>query len=223
MRSIPLISGENNDVRGGSKGESNYQRILETLALNASNKIDGLDRLHDTRNSSKGGGGGGDDEQTIHTTTSQTSYMSMTSSGTRMTSGQRRRWHKQQQQQQQQQQMQMMMMQGTSSTMLAPHIEETTNVVATSFVTGRQQSHICSQPYLCEVFHDTYGIGSTPPRGLVNCPGYSSMWTRESGTEFYTPVCHITELHVFNTARDCYGGAAAAAVTITKKDDGSGI
>ena len=218
MRSIPLISGDNNNDVRVSRGESNYQRILKTLALNASNKIDGLDRLHETRNSNKGGGGG-DDEQTVYTTTSQTSYMSMTSSGTRMTAGQRRRWHKQQQQQQQQQQMQMMMMKGTSSTMLAPHIEETN--VTTSFVAGRQQSQLCSQPYLCEVFHDSYGIGLTPPRGLVDCPGYSSMRTREGGTEFYTPVNHITDLHVFNTARDCYGGAAA--VTVTKKDDVSGI
>ena len=199
MRSIPLVSGENNDVRGG-RGESNYQRILEALALNASNKIDGLDRLHETSSSSSKGVGGGDDEQTVHTTTSQTSYMSMASSGTRMTAGQRRRWHKQQQQQQQQQQQMHMMMQGTT-TLLAPHIEET-NV---TFVAGRQQSQMCSQPYLCEVFHDSHGIGSTPPRGLVDCPGYSSTRTREGGTAFYPPVSHITDLHVFNTARNSYG------------------
>lgn len=212
MRNIPLILGENNDILGKGS-ESNYQRILETLALNALNKIDGLDRLDETRSSSKGGGGG-DDEQTVHTTTSQTSHMSMASSGTRMTAGQRRRWHKQQQHQHQQQQMQMMM-QGTSS-LLAPHLEEA-NV---KFVAGRQQSHMCSQPYLCEVFHDSHGIGMAPPRGLVDCPGYSSTRT-QGGTEFYPPVSNITDLHVFNTARNSYGGAA---VTITtKKEDWSGI
>jgi hypothetical protein len=107
-------------------------------------------------------------------------------------------------------------MQGTT-TLLAPHVEET-NV---TFVAGRQQSQMCSQPYLCEVFHDSHGIGSTPPRGLVDCPGYSSTRTREGGTEFYPPVSHITDLHVFNTARNSYGGAAA--VPIPKKEDGSRI
>ncbi|KAL3786621.1 hypothetical protein ACHAW5_007751 [Stephanodiscus triporus] len=207
MRGVPLVSGE--DVRGG--GEADYRRALEALVLNASSASSSSAA---NNNALEGRARGAGDDESVYTTTSQmSSSMSVASGGTRMTAGQRRRWHKQQ-----------MSMKASSTshmmpTALSPHIEIPSRQTNTS-APGRQQSHVGSQPYLCEVFHDSYGIGMEPPRGLVECPGFSPRGTREGGTEFYPPSSHVTDLHVFNTARNSYGpttmtGGGAAAQSIS--------
>jgi len=207
QRSVPLLLGE--DV---GKGEAEYQRILDAMVINASMKQDGFDRLESLEE--PGGGGRGDDES-VYSITSQMSTISVASS-TRMTAGQRRRWHKQQQ-------MQSMKAAGRSKSqmnpamMLSPHPEipssssQVTGMTAMSTVAGRQQSLVGSHPYLCEVFHDSYGIGPEPARGLVDCSGFSSRCSREGGTEFYPPSSHVTDLLVFNTTRSSYGLAKSAA------------
>lgn len=241
MRSVPPILGD--DARGG---EADYRRALEALVLNAASRgasssfsssaiADNEARIgggggewgFDDRHGARGGGGG--DDESVYSTTSQMSSSMSVASGnsTRMTAGQRRRWHKHQVQTQG-------AASGASSTSrsasrammptaLSPHIEvPRLRRASAAAAPGRQQSRVGSQPYLCEVFHDAYGIGAEPPRGLVGCPGFSPRGTREGGTEFYPPPGHVTDLHVFNTARNSYGptvtmttmgggGAAASA------------
>ena len=185
QRSAPLLLG----ARGIQRGEGNYQRILDTLVLKAENKREGIDRLEYLEGS--GSGGGGRDDESVYSVTSQMSAISVASS-TRMTAGQRRR-HKQQQ-------MMHSPKKGKSKEsqmhpVLSPHPETSSQVQ--SAIAGRQQSLLGSQPHLCEIFHDTYGIGSEPHRGLVDCDGYSGR----------PPSKSITDLMVFNTARSSYGVA----------------
>jgi hypothetical protein len=86
-----------------------------------------------------------------------------------------------------------------------------------SSISGRQQAISGSYPYLCEVLHDSYGIGSDPPQGLVDCSGFTSRRTREGGAEFYPPPSSVADLVVFNTSRESYGLAnrRAAAMMAT--------
>jgi len=201
QRSVPLLLGDDN-----RKGETDYQIILDRLVQNAanasSNKRDGgFDRLESLEGYPPGRGGGGDgDDESVYSVASQMSAISVASS-TRMTAGQRRRWHKQQQMQiggratSKASSMQM-------NPVLPSHPEESPQ---TSAVAGRQQSNTASQPYLCEVFHDSFGIGLEPPKGLVDCSGFSGRRSREGGSEFYPPSSHVTDMLVFNTTRNSYG------------------
>jgi len=212
QRSVPLLLGE--DIR---KGEMEYQRILDTLVVNASvTKEEGLDRLESFEESPGGSSYRGGDDESVYSVTSQMSTMSVASS-TRMTAGQRKRWHKQQ--------MQSMKARTKSSStqmmhhpMLSTHNEASSQ---TSAVAGRQQSLVGSHPYLCEVFHDSYGIGPEPPKGLVECSGFSARCTREGGTEFYPPSSHITDLLVFNTTRSSYGLAKSATLAVGAPSSGA--
>lgn len=200
QRLMPMILAENR-----SKGEMDYHRILDTLLLNADESLntgEGLDRLERLEGAPAGGGVGRGDDESVYSVTSQ---ISVTSS-TRMTAGQRRRWQKQQKKTKTSQpQMQ---------PMLSPHPEATSNTV--SAVAGRQQSFMGSPSYLCEVFHDSYGIGSQPAKGLIECSGYSAKRTSEGGTHFYPPSSHIPDLLVFNTTRKSYGIAEAASMAGTQ-------
>ncbi|KAL7471200.1 hypothetical protein ACHAXS_011464 [Conticribra weissflogii] len=102
--------------------------------------------------------------------------------------------------------------------------------VTTQFtsVSGRQQSYTGSQPYLCEVLHDSYGIGTHPPKGLLACSGFSSRGlgsARGGGTELYPPPSSVADLVVFNTSRESYGLAkrrAAAVAAAAQSSTGKG-
>jgi len=201
QQSVPLLMGE--DI---NRGEKEYLRMLDILVQNASMNFDRLGHL-DGRVGGVGGGGGGDDDESVYSVTSQMSAISVASSSTRMTARQRKR----------QQIMQKGQNKAPSSQMqptLPPHQEAPTSQTS-SAVAGRQQSLVGSQSYLCEVFHDSYGIGSAPARGLVDCSGFSARGTREGGTEFYPPSSHVTDLLVFNTTRSSYGMAKSAALAST--------
>ncbi|KAL9191185.1 hypothetical protein ACHAXT_000891 [Thalassiosira profunda] len=181
-------------------GDADYRRALEALARRAAEDRRGEhpDRLEVT-----GGVGGGDDES-VYSAASQLSALSVASSGTRRTAGQRRRWHRRQQLQKGQ---------GVASpTQLHPglstHVESPAQASA-----GRQQSMAGSGPYLAEVLHDSYGIGEAPPKGLVDCSGFSGRCSREGGTEFYPPTSHLPGAMVFNTTRSGYGAAMGPTPT----------
>lgn len=221
QRSIPALLGE--DIH---RGESDYQRILDMLVLNheaskdGNNRLDRLESLELSPGAGDGGGGGGDDES-VYSVSSQMSGISISSSAsTRMTAGQRRRWQKQQKMLQSgakartsssKASSSSQMMMGRMPTILAPHPEAPSQIM--SAVAGRQQSFMGSQPYLCEVFHDSYGVGSEPAKGLVDCSGFSARGSREGGTGFYPPSSHVPDLYVFNTTRNSYGLSNNKVVT----------
>lgn len=76
----------------------------------------------------------------------------------------------------------------------------------------RQQPYTGSQPYLCEVLHDSYGTGAAPPRGLSDCHGFSAsaggiFGGRMEGAcaDFFPPASTAGDLMVFNTSRPAYG------------------
>jgi hypothetical protein len=200
QRKVPQLFDEKNH-----KGDIDYDRVLDMLVLNASNsnKGEGLDRLESLEGPGVSGGGGKGDDESVYSVTSQMSAISVASS--RMTAGQRRRWHKQQQ-----------MMQGvkgrskTTQNPMHPMLSTHPEASSQSATADRQQSSMGSHPYLCEVFHDSYGIGTEPTKGLVECSGFSGRCTREGGAEFYPPSSHIPDLLVFNTTRNSYGLPAGA-------------
>jgi hypothetical protein len=233
--------GEDDAMRGGGgargweegeeEGEGDYARILDALLARndavdgtggPSSSIDGIeDRL-------RGDDGDGDDDaRSVHTTTSQLS--SAVSVSSRMTSQQRRRWHKQRNAQ---------VLHGGGSKAssnsttsratipppLYPHVEMSMRHRANVAMIGaggggarpydgRRQSRLGSMPYLCEVLHDAYGIGTHPPVGLLECDGYSPSGTRECGAEFYPPTNHVTDMYVFNTSRNSYGPTSTTNTT----------
>ncbi|KAL7542813.1 hypothetical protein ACHAWF_007253, partial [Thalassiosira exigua] len=200
QRKVPQLFDEKNH-----KGDIDYDRVLDMLVLNASNsnKVEGLDRLESLEGPGVSDGGGKGDDESVYSVTSQMSAISVASS--RMTAGQRRRWHKQQQ-----------MMQGvkgrskTTQNPMHPMLSTHPEASSQSATADRQQSSMGSHPYLCEVFHDSYGIGTEPTKGLVECSGFSGRCTREGGAEFYPPSSHIPDLLVFNTTRNSYGLPAGA-------------
>ena len=201
QRVIPMLLG---DEERFDKGEADYQYVLDKLLLNASSDKSTKHDHHESIDAFGSGGGmhKGDDES-VYSLTSQMSSISVTSSS-RMTAGQRKRWHKQQQQMQTQSSSKATTKASSAQLLmqsLSPHPEERQS----STVAGRQQSLVGSHPYLCENFHDSYGIGREPPKGLVECSGFSARGTNEGGTEFYTPSNHVTDLHIFNTNRNSYG------------------
>jgi len=97
-----------------------------------------------------------------------------------------------------------------------PHIRRMENhdLHKTTFsgATSRQQAASGSTPYLCEVLHDAYGMGTVPP----------------AGGEFYPEPTDVGELLVFNSSRKTYGGGMLYTSTgggrgtaETKKEDGA--
>lgn len=235
QRRVPLLYGSlvgkyAMEGSGRCMDELEYRGILDSL-VRAETKTNIPGSLADLAlsNSLEGGRGDGDDES-IQSTNSRMSTLSLASNVSlsgRMTAIQRRRLHQQQQQLRNIKAGGVPVLEGkeeddagvistnrtTSFTAQyapkAPH-----NDVSTS-VSGRQQSISGSHPYLCEVLHDSYGIGSDPPKGLIDCSGFSSRGTREGGTEFYPPPSSMSDLVVFNTTRESYGLANRRAAALT--------
>jgi hypothetical protein len=220
QRRVPLLHGSlvgkhAIDGNGRCMDEMEYRGILDEMAR-AENRpsIPGswADLAHEK----------GDDDESVHSATSRISTLSMASnisSSGRMTAGQRRRWHRQQQQ--------MCKIKAGGVSAAEGKDKDGTEVVPTgnsatksshvnvfSSISGRQQAIKGSHPYLCEVLHDSYGIGNDPPSGLVDCSGFSSRGTREGGTEFYSTPSSVNDMMVFNTSRDSYGLANRRAAAM---------
>lgn len=225
QRRVPLLYGSlvGEHATGGSgrcMDEMEYRGILDEMAKSESrNSIPGS--LADLAHSQQDTDG---DDESVHSATSKMSALSMSSgmsSSGRMTAIQRRRWHEQQQQ------LRNIkaggaVVEGNDEDGAATNRSKPVSKVAThsSSMVGRQQAISGSHPYLCEVLHDSYGIGSEPPKGLVDCSGFSPRRTREGGTEFYPPPSSVADLVVFNTSRESYGlanrraAAMASAVSV---------
>jgi len=186
QRNVPMLLGE-------KKGEMSYQEILDVLVQNGNaNNQESVDRLENLEESARGDYRG--EEESVYSVMSEMSNMSVASS--RMTAGQRRRWHKQQG-------IKDRTKSNPTKTHLPTHIESSSQM---STVAGRQQSLMGSHPYNCDVFHDLCGgVGPEPPKGLVECSGFSARNTRDGGTEFYPPSSHVMDLFVFNTTKSSYG------------------
>ena len=228
QRHVPLLLGA---LTGSSSQnyleEKEYGAILDSLATSntSMNHTASNTRLGHTHNVA--------DDESVHSTTSKMSALTMTSTAMstsgRLTAGQRRRWHQQQQQMRNikagvaatTQTAEKEEAQTHSETKIASNTssETTTLKVPTKShnfnsnvsTRGRQQAVSGSQPYLCEVLHDSYGIGTDPKIGLVDCDGYSARGNREGGTEFTPPLSSIDDLTIFNTTRESYGLAKRRA------------
>lgn len=225
QRRVPLLYGSlvGEHATGGSgrcMDEMEYRGILDEMAKSESrSSIPGS--LADLAHSQQDTDG---DDESVHSATSKMSALSMSSgmsSSGRMTAIQRRRWHEQQQQ------LRNIkaggaVVEGNDEDGATTNRSKPVSKVAThsSSMVGRQQAISGSHPYLCEVLHDSYGIGSEPPKGLVDCSGFSPRRTREGGTEFYPPPSSVADLVVFNTSRESYGlanrraAAMASAVSV---------
>jgi hypothetical protein len=205
--------------------EMEYRGILESLAR-AEHKGNIPGSLADLAHERSAGEG---DDESVHSATSKISTLSMASnvsSSGRLTAGQRRRWHQQQQQLRNIKAGGVAVPEGKEEdgadsaffvdkrTSAAKSVLPTSNTSFSSFISGRQQSISGSHPYLCEVLHDSYGIGLDPPKGLVDCSGFSARGTRGGGTEFYPPPSSVADLMVFNTSRESYGLAYRRAAAI---------
>jgi hypothetical protein len=219
QRRVPLLYGSlvgehATEGSGRCMDEMEYRGVLDSMVKSEARIIVGslADLAHSHQNAD------GDDES-VH---SAMSALSMSSSSGRVTAIQRRKWHEQQQQLRNIKAGGAIVTEGeeeggSSANRSKPTFKTATN--SASYIAGRQQAISGSHPYLCEVLHDSYGIGSEPPKGLVDCSGFSSHRTREAGTEFYPPPSSVGDLNVFNTSRDSYGLAnrrAAAAAAMNK-------
>ena len=232
QRHVPLLLGALSSSSGLCMEEKEYGAILDSLAFSTSMNYSPT-RLGYTYNSP------GDDES-VHSATSKMSALTMTSTAMspsgRLTAGQRRRWHQQQQQMRnikagvataqpleklESSQIDLGEKKGSSNYPEAipssPSQSNPRNLCFNiSTMRGRQQSVSGSHPYLCEVLHDSYGIGTEPKRGLVDCSGFSARGSREGGTEFSPQLSCIQDLTIFNSSRQSYGlanrRAGAAAV-----------
>eukprot|EP00956_Cyclotella_meneghiniana_P034947 scaffold109781_cov92-Cyclotella_meneghiniana.AAC.4 len=221
QRRVPLLYGSlvgdhRTEGSGRCMADMEYQGILDSISKSDSrSNIPG--RLTDLANSQHDEQG--DDDDSIHSATSRISALSMSSNisaSGRMTAIQRRRWHEQQQQLRNIKAGGAVVHEGeeTEGTSTTRSTKPTTASNFSSSIVGRQQALSGSHPYLCEVLHDSYGIGSEFPEGLVECSGFSSHKTREGGTEFFSPPSSIADLVVFNTSRDSYGLANRRAAAI---------
>ena len=211
QRRIPPLYGSligEHAGEGRCMDEMEYHGILESIAARKSQS----DNMPTTLARSHA------DDESVHSATSRMSALSMSSntSSTRMTAIQRRRWHEQQKQ--------LRIMQAGGAAFSEKGEEDADaprspkrapkSTVANSSISGRQQAINGSYPYLCEVLHDSYGIGSEPPKGLTDCSGFTSRGTREGGYEFYPPPSSAADLMVFNTTRDSYGLANRRAAAM---------
>ena len=223
QRHVPLLLGAlNSSASGNCMEEKEYGAILDSLAL-SSNSMNSAAMSNARLSYSHTPG----DDESVHSTTSKMSALTMTSTAMstsgRLTAGQRRRWHQQQQHMRN-------IKAGvatkhpsdksesqsgseavgnsssdatTSSQMKSP--PNTHTYLSNISTRGRQQAVSGSQPYLCEVLHDSFGIGTEPNKGLVDCNGFSGRGNREGGTEFNPPLSSIDDLTIFNTTRESYG------------------
>ncbi|KAL7513755.1 hypothetical protein ACHAXN_011044 [Cyclotella atomus] len=231
QRRVPLLYGSligEHAMEGrGNRcmDEMEYRGILDSMAKsNAETKVRIPESLADLAHSHTDG-----DDESVHSASSKMSALSMSSSSGRMTAIQRRKWHEQQQQLRNIKAGGVVVPEGeeeggisanNAANRSKPTFKPATN--SSSYMAGRQQAISGSHPYLCEVLHDSYGIGSDPPKGLVDCSGFSSRRTREAGTEFYPPPSSVGDLNVFNTSRDSYGlanrRAAAASAAMNEEN-----
>jgi hypothetical protein len=227
QRRVPLLFGSligEHAIEGSGRymDEIEYRGILDSMEKSEKSSIPGsLADLAQTVDDN----GRGDDDESVHSATSRMSALSMSSnmsSSGRMTAIQRRRWHEQQQQMRNIKAGGAVVLEGkdedgasTNRFSKPPASKAASNF--SSSISGRQQAISGSYPYLCEVLHDSYGIGSDPPQGLVDCSGFTSRRTREGGAEFYPPPSSVADLVVFNTSRESYGLAnrRAAAMMAT--------
>ncbi|KAL3793103.1 hypothetical protein HJC23_005605 [Cyclotella cryptica] len=234
QRRVPLLYGSlvgkhAMDGSGRCMDEIEYRGILDAL-VRAETKANIPGTLADLALSTSFEGGRGDgDDESVHSANSRISTLSMASNVSlsgRMTAIQRRRLH------QQQQQLRNIKAGGVSgfdgkdedgagvistnrtASFSNQYTSKASNGNSSTSISGRQQSISGSHPYLCEVLHDSYGIGSDPPKGLTDCSGFSSRGTREGGTEFYPPPSSVSDLMVFNTSRDSYGLANRRAAAL---------
>lgn len=223
QRHVPLLLGAlNSSASGNCMEEKEYGAILDSLAL-SSNSMNSAAMSNARLGYSHTPG----DDESVHSTTSKMSALTMTSTAMstsgRLTAGQRRRWHQQQQQMRnikagvatKQPSDKSESQSGseavgnsssdatTSSQIKSP--PNTHNYLSNISTRGRQQAVSGSQPYLCEVLHDSFGIGTEPKNGLVDCNGFSGRGNREGGTEFNPPLSSIDDLTIFNTTRESYG------------------
>ena len=223
QRHVPLLLGAlNSSASGNCMEEKEYGAILDSLVL-SSNSMNSTAMSNARLGYSHTPG----DDESVHSTTSKMSAITMTSTAMstsgRLTAGQRRRWHQQQQQMRnikagvatKQPSDKSESQSGseavgnsssdatTSSQIKSP--PNTHNYLSNISTKGRQQAVSASQPYLCEVLHDSFGIGTVPNKGLVDCNGFSGRGNREGGTEFNPPLSSIDDLTIFNTTRESYG------------------
>lgn len=185
QRSVPLLLKD--DVRSV---DPNYEGMLDELIYKREDSQQGESLEGDASGVGKG------DDETVYTVTSQMSSVSVASSS-RVTAGQRRRNRKQQTHS-----AKLMAKTSPGGMHTLPEVSSQNNFTVAA---GRQQALVGSQPFLCEVMHDSYGIGMEPPAGLVDCSGFSARGTRESGAAFYPPISHVNAMQVFNTTRNSFG------------------
>jgi hypothetical protein len=209
--------------------EKEYGAILDSLAFSSSTSM----------NSPAGVLGSKDDESVHSTTSKMSALTmtstAMSTSG-RLTAGQRRRWHQQQQQMRNikagvaaaatvaqsteksddaisklNDETNAANSNTSSEAMPSTPAKSTSknSYANISAMKGRQQSLSGSNPYLCEVLHDSYGIGTSFKRGLVDCSGFSDR-DREALT------C-IQDLTIFNTTRESHGLATRRAAAERQK------
>lgn len=236
QRRVPSLLGSlkgstaTGEIDSSYINELEYRGMLDSLSLNASSSSANIPGSLASLANFGEGGTGGDDDESVHSRMSALSVSSNVSASGRMTAGQRKRWH------QQQKQLRIIKaggtvqegdddMRTTSDTLGTSLASPPTKAAAnrstslstphSSVAARSQQSSTGSHPFLCEVLHDSFGIGNEPPRGLVDCSGYSARGTREGGTEFPTPSS-VGDLVVFNTTRDSYGLAKRRATAMAK-------
>ena len=236
-----LLGALTSNSSGSCMEEKEYGAILDSLAFSSNTLMNSPAGDVLGSNASLGYNNTLGDDESVHSTTSKMSALTMTSTAMstsgRLTAGQRRRWHHQQQQMrnlkagvattQPLEKSEAQTLGGTksvdntlseptpssssSSMIKSPPIARNYHSNNISATKGRQQSVSGSHPYLCEVLHDSFGIGIEPKRGLVDCSGFSARGNREGGSEFNPPLSSIDDLKIFNTTRASYGRRAAAA------------
>ncbi len=225
QRHVPLLIGAlNGSASGSCMEEREYGAILDSLASTSATINPAA-----ISNARLGYSHTPGDDESVISTTSKMSSLTMTSTAMstsgRLTAGQRRRWHQQQQQmrnikagvatRQPSERAESQTLDETkpvsksSSEATPPNAHNChSNNISTR---GRQQAVSGSQPYLCEVLHDSFGIGSDPKKGLVDCNGFSGRGNKEGGSEFSPPLSSIDDLTIFNTTRESYGLAKRRA------------
>lgn len=229
QRHVPLLSGALTSSSGLCMEEKEYGAILDSLAFSSSTSM----------NSPVGGYGRDDESVHSTTSKMSALTMTSTAMSTsgRLTAGQRRRWHQQQQQMRNikagvaaaatvaqstdksddaisQLNDETNAANSNTSSEAMPSTPAKSTMSKNSYsnisaMKGRQQSLSGSNPYLCEVLHDSYGIGTNFKRGLVDCSGFSDR-DREALT------C-IQDLTIFNTTRESHGLATRRAAAERQK------
>lgn len=219
QRHVPLLSGALTSSSGLCMEEKEYGAILDSLAFSSSTSI-----MNSPVGVSNGRDDESVHSTTSKMSALTMTSTAMSTSG-RLTAGQRRRWHQQQQQMRNikagvaaaatvaqstdksgdatsQINDETNADNSNTSSEAKPSTPAKSTTSKNSYsnisaMKGRQQSLSGSNPYLCEVLHDSYGIGTNFKRGLVDCSGFSDR-DREALT------C-IQDLTIFNTTRESHG------------------